>query len=80
MDTWEIAEEKVKEAIREKLVMEVDIERAHRVERKKKPEAAKKSGQPRTIVCRLRNWTDRRKRWLERPGRRNLRAYSFVKI
>ena len=49
MDTWEIAEEKVKKAIREKLDMEVDIERAHRVERKKKPEAAKKSGQPRTI-------------------------------
>ena len=41
MDTWEIAEEKVKKAIREKLDMEVDIERAHRVERKKKPEAAK---------------------------------------
>ena len=36
--------------------MEIDIERAHRVERKKKPEGAKKSGQPRTIVCRLKNW------------------------
>ena len=36
--------------------MEVDIERARRVERKKKPEAAKKSGQPRTIVCRLKTW------------------------
>ena len=27
--------------------MEIDIERAHRVERKKKPEIAKNSGQPR---------------------------------
>jgi len=36
--------------------MEIDIERAHRVERKKKLEGAKKSGQPRTIVCRLENW------------------------
>ena len=26
------------------------------MERKKKPEGAKKSGQPRTIVCRLKNW------------------------
>ena len=26
------------------------------MERKKKPEAAKKLGQPRTIVCRLKNW------------------------
>ena len=33
-----------------------NIERGHRVERKKKPEAAKKLGQPRTIVCRLKNW------------------------
>ena len=55
-ETWEIVEEKVKKAIREKLDMEIDIERAHRVERKKKPEGAKKSGQPRTIVCRLKNW------------------------
>lgn len=55
-ETWEIVEEKVKKAIREKLDMEIDIERAHRVERKKKPERAKKSGQPRTIVCRLKNW------------------------
>ena len=55
-ETWETVEEKVKKAIREKLDMEIDIERAHRVERKKKPEGAKKSGQPRTIVCRLKNW------------------------
>ena len=36
--------------------MEIDIERAHRVERKTKLEGAKNSGQPRTIVCRLKNW------------------------
>ena len=39
--------------------MEVDIERAHRVEKKKKPEAGKKSGQPRTIVCLLKNWKEK---------------------
>ena len=56
-ETWEIFEEKVKKAIREKLDMEFDIERgAPRVERKKKPEGAKKSGQPRTTVCHLKNW------------------------
>lgn len=51
--------------------MEVDIEREHRVERKKKPEAAEKSGQPRTIVCRLKNWKQKeavvRKAMKEKP-------------
>ena len=51
--------------------MEVDIERGHRVEKKKKPEAAKKSGQPRTIVCRLKNWKQKeavvRKTMKEKP-------------
>ena len=55
----------------EKLDMEVDIEPGHRVERKKKPEAAKKSGQPRTIVCRLKNWKQKgaevRKATKEKP-------------
>ena len=55
----------------EKLDMEVDIEREHRVERKKKPEATKKSGQPRTIVCRLKNWKQKeavvRKAMKEKP-------------
>ena len=55
-ETWETVEEKVKKAIREKLDIEIDIERAHRVQRKKKPEGAKKSGQPRTIVYHLKNW------------------------
>ncbi|CAH3026525.1 unnamed protein product, partial [Porites evermanni] len=55
-ETWEIVEQEVKKAIMEKLDMEVDIERGHRVEREKKPESAKKLGQPRTIVCRLENW------------------------
>ena len=48
-----------------------NIERGHRVERKKKPEAAKKSGQPRTIVCRLKNWKQKgavvRKAMKEKP-------------
>ena len=34
-ETWESAETKVKDAIKEKLNIEVDIERAHRVERRK---------------------------------------------
>ena len=34
-ETWEMAEKKVRDAIKEKLNIEVDIERAHRVERKK---------------------------------------------
>ena len=33
--TWESAETKVKDAIKEKLNIEVDIERAHRVERRR---------------------------------------------
>ena len=35
-ETWEIVKEKVKKAIKEKFDMEIDIEQAHRVERKKK--------------------------------------------
>ena len=34
-ETWESAETKVKDALKEKLNIEVDIERAHRVERRK---------------------------------------------
>lgn len=44
----------MKEVIEETLGIEVDIERAHRVERKMKSTSASK--RPRTIVCRLRDW------------------------
>ena len=38
--------------------MDVDIERAHRVERRKKRGSAN-ANEPRTIVCRLRDWKQR---------------------
>ena len=65
-ETWDQVEMKVKAAIKTKLGMDVDIERAHRVERRKKPSAqagaSASSGpqkHPRTIVCRLRDWKQR---------------------
>lgn len=58
-ETWEEAEIKVKEAIREKLDIEVDIERAHRVERRKSNRGLANQNQPRTIVCRLKDWKQR---------------------
>ena len=75
-ESWEIVEEKVKKAIREKLDMEIDIERAHRVERKTKLEGAKKSGQPRTIVCRLKNW--KQKEVVVRKARKEKREGLFI--
>ena len=60
-ETWEIAEEKVKKAIKEKLDLDIAIERAHRVERKKNLEKANKAGQPRTIICRLKSWKQKEK-------------------
>ena len=58
-ETWEDAEVKVKRAIKEKLDQEVDIERAHRVERRKTKSGQANQNQPRTIVCRLRDWKQR---------------------
>ena len=55
-ETWQDSEEKVKMPDREKLGMDITIERAHRVE--KRGGKAKKKG-PRTIVCRLRDWKQR---------------------
>ena len=37
-ETWEKVEEKVKAAVREKLDLDIDIERAHRVEKRKAPD------------------------------------------
>lgn len=55
--TWEEAEEKVKVAVKIKLRIDIDIERAHRVEQKHRQ--GKESSQPRTIVCKLRDWKQR---------------------
>ena len=60
-ETWEEVEPKVKDAIKIKLDLEVDIERAHRVEQRKqgKKRSSTNEHQPRTIVCRLRDWKQR---------------------
>ena len=58
IETWEVLEAKVKAVIKEKLQIDVDIERAHRVERRK-PSKRQNTNQPRTIVCRLRVWKQR---------------------
>ena len=50
-ETYDDCESKMKEAIVSKLGIEVEIERAHRVDRRKK-----NTNQPRTIVCRIVHW------------------------
>ena len=44
-ETWEVSEAKVKTVIKEKLQIDVDIERAHRVERRK-PSKRQNTNQP----------------------------------
>ena len=60
-ETWEVAEAKVKQAIQEQLGVDVDIERAHRVERRNRDRSSQDTQQrkPRTIVCKLRCWKQR---------------------
>ena len=60
-ETWEVAEAKVKQAIQEQLGIDVDIERAHRVERRNRDRSSQNTqqGKPRTIVCKLRCWKQR---------------------
>ena len=59
-ESWANAEAKVKEAIKEKLGMDVDIERAHRVEKKKENgKLAKQKERPRTIVCKIKDCKQR---------------------
>ena len=57
-ETWEETEKKVIETVRNKLGVNIDIERAHKVMRKPKPgnNGQSDSSKPRTIVCRLRDW------------------------
>ena len=69
-ETWEDAEVKVKRAIKEKLDLEVDIERAHRVERRKTKSGQPNQNQSTTIVCRLRDWKQR-EQVLRKQGRRS---------
>ena len=57
-ETWDEVESKVKDAIKAKLDLDIDIERAHRVERRKKKGRAN-ANEPRTIMCRLRDWKQR---------------------
>ena len=57
-ETWDKVESKVKDAIKAKLDLDIDIERAHRVEQRKK-KGSGKANEPRTIVCRLRDWKQR---------------------
>ena len=47
-ETWEVSEAKVKAVIKEKLQIDVDIERAHRVERRKSGKK-QNTNQPRTV-------------------------------
>ena len=61
-ETWEDAENKVKDPVKSTLGLEIEIERAHRVERRKKPGRQLRSNakqEPRTIVCKLRDWKQR---------------------
>ena len=60
-ETWEVAEAKVKQAIQEQLGIDVDIERAHRVERRNRDRSSQdtQQGKSRTIVCKLRCWKQR---------------------
>lgn len=60
-ETWEKVEEKVKAAVKEKLDLDIDIERAHRVEKRKGGNSRRRDDQDktRTIVCRLKSWKER---------------------
>ena len=61
-ETWAISEEKVKAAVKNKLGIELDIERAHRIERRQSRRTSTQSdneGRPRTIVCKLKCWKQR---------------------
>ena len=55
-ETWEEAESKVKMAVKSNLGIDLDIERAHRVERKPKPGKPANQRTPRTIICKLKSW------------------------
>ncbi|XP_015752865.1 PREDICTED: uncharacterized protein LOC107332646 [Acropora digitifera] len=61
-ETWNDSENKVKEAIKSSLGLEIEIERAHRVDKRKKvggKQSKEEKGKPRTIVCKLKDWKER---------------------
>ena len=55
-ETWEETESKVQKVVEEKLGIKLEIERAHRVERRKRQERSGNADKPRTIVCRFKSW------------------------
>ena len=62
-ETWDDSENKVKEAIKSSLGMEIEIERAHCVDKRKKvggkQQSKEEKEKPRTIVCKLKDWKQR---------------------
>ena len=61
-ETWNDSENKVKEAIKSSLGLEIEIERAHRVDKRKKvggKQWKEEKEKPRTIVCKLKDWKQR---------------------
>ena len=61
-ETWNDSENKVKEAIKSSHGLEIEIERAHRVDKRKKvggKQSKEEKEKPRTIVCKLKDWKQR---------------------
>ncbi|XP_048586940.1 uncharacterized protein LOC116615509 isoform X3 [Nematostella vectensis] len=74
-ESWADSEAKVKKAIQTKLGLEIGIERAHRVERKKakgRSLTQSEKERPRTIVCKLKDWKTKeavvRKARIDKPA------------
>ena len=80
-ETLESAETKVKDAIKEKLDIEVDIEHAHRVERRKSGgiNQHQAGAKPRVIVCRLGSWKQK-EAVVRRQEGKNEKDCLFAKI
>lgn len=62
-ETWTDSENKVKEAIKSSLGLEIEIERAHRVNKRKKvggkQQLKEEKEKSRTIVCKFKDWKQR---------------------
>ena len=72
----------MKEAIKSSLRLEIEIERAHRVDKRKKVGAKQHSKEekekPRTIVCKLKDWKQRES--VTREARKNQKVSTLLKI
>ena len=81
-ETWTDSENKVKEAIKSSLGLEIEIEWAHRVDKRKKVGAKQHSKEekekPRTIVCKLKDWKQRES--VTREARKNQKVSTLLKI